>query len=63
MRSADEYRKLAKDCMRQAQKTANAKRKKILLNVAQIYRNTALKVERGISPVKRTKQQPPRLVR
>jgi hypothetical protein len=54
MRSADEYRMLAKDCMRQAQKTANTKRKKILLNVAQIYRNTALKVERGIR--RRSKQ-------
>ena len=55
MRSADEYRKLAKDCTHQAKKTANTKRKKILLNVAQIYRDTALKVESGISPAKQTK--------
>lgn len=54
MRSANEYRILAKECMREAQQTANTKRKKMLLNVAQLYRDIALKVERGISPPKQS---------
>lgn len=42
--------------MREAEQTANAKRKKMLRNVAQLFRDTALKVERGISLAKLTKQ-------
>lgn len=49
MRSADEYRELAKECLREAEQTSEIERKKTLLNVAKLFKDTALKIERGVS--------------
>jgi hypothetical protein len=50
MASAFDYREMARECMREADQTPDADRKKVLLQMAKLYSHTALTMEGVVSP-------------
>jgi len=50
MPSALDYREMARECLREAEQTRDADRKKVLLQIAKLYTRTALAMEGVVSP-------------
>ncbi len=50
MSSAFDYREMAHECLREAEQTQDADRKKVLLQIAKLYTQTALAMEGVVSP-------------
>jgi len=50
MSSALDYREMARECLREAEQTRDADRKKVLLQIAKLYTQTALAMDGVVSP-------------
>jgi hypothetical protein len=50
MASAFDYREMARECFQEADRTMDADRKKVLLDMAKLYAQTALSLEGIVSP-------------
>ena len=50
MESADDYRELARTCMREAAETKDDARKQTLYCIAKLYTRTALEIDGGTVP-------------
>jgi hypothetical protein len=50
MASAFDYREMAHECLQEASQTKDADRKKVLLEMAKLYTQTALTMEGVVSP-------------
>jgi hypothetical protein len=48
--SAFDYREMAHECLQEADRTRDAARKKVLLQIAKLYTRTALAMEGVVSP-------------
>jgi hypothetical protein len=56
--SAFDYREMAHECLQEADRTRDADRKKVLLQIAKLYTQTALTMQGVVSPENRA--PPPR---